>query len=170
MIKCSCKERSMEKLLALSCSHQQSSYSPFQSNQMWAYKLRSKGERSTFINKSLTSLAHTSLNCITREIIIYTTRWMSFSYLVKLYRRRSVCELQLNECFPHRFTGHHITPQRQVSIWEKFTSDPNPCMDFWALVAPTAERVFKDWCLWFWALKVSMLVPFLRQRHYENVI
>ncbi|XP_059473337.1 beta-1,3-galactosyltransferase 5-like [Neocloeon triangulifer] len=28
------------------------------------------------------------------------------------------------------FTGHHITPQRQSAIWDKFTSDPNPCMDF----------------------------------------
>ncbi|KAF4528693.1 hypothetical protein B566_EDAN015506 [Ephemera danica] len=28
------------------------------------------------------------------------------------------------------FSGHHISPQRQIAIWDKFSSDPNPCMDF----------------------------------------
>ncbi|CAB3372220.1 Hypothetical predicted protein [Cloeon dipterum] len=28
------------------------------------------------------------------------------------------------------FTAHKITSHRQSAIWDKFTSDPNPCMDF----------------------------------------
>jgi len=28
------------------------------------------------------------------------------------------------------FNGHRISPARQYLIWERFTSEPNPCMDF----------------------------------------
>ena len=28
------------------------------------------------------------------------------------------------------FNAHKITPARQYLIWDKFSAEPNPCMDF----------------------------------------